>query len=254
MDDLPLRLDDLAEHTLTFGIDVHPPIEIHNERIRLNMFYEEAHARWPGLYEKLETSDKEFRISRTFHRGPHGGPGPGIPVLTFVLTNRGPVFVYPLLLPPSIEATELAETKCVEQFLETFELLRAALPNQKIMRLGMIRHVVFNTGRAHTREFLTSQTEFGKAELVGGNLVLQHRDEMCNVRIQLEPVRLQKITQLAVGKTVSEHGDYGLAVTLDVNNKEIRELDTADIRMISERATSLWPNPLLEYLKDRSLS
>ena len=43
--------------------------------------------------------------------------GPAIPFDTFVLTNRGPVFIFPLTLPPPVEATTLEEVY-VERFDE----------------------------------------------------------------------------------------------------------------------------------------
>ena len=254
MDSLNLSLKDLAQHVVKFGIDIFPPVDIQNERTRLNLFYEEANARWGDEYEKLESSDTEFKISKTFHHEPHRKVGHGIPVQTFVLTNRGPVFAFPIVLPPPVGATKLTEKQCVDRFREALELFRTAIPNQKIMRMGMVREVVFNTGSMHTHDFLASQKAFCGADLVGGNLLLQHRDKECNIRLQLQPVQARQATQLAMGQVVNEPGDYGLAVTLDVNNAEVRPLDDVDITSILERADSLWPNPLLEYLKERSPS
>lgn len=56
------------------------------------------------------------------------------------------------------------------------------------------------------------------------------------------------MTQLPVGKKVEEPVGFGIKVTLDINNTELRELGDADIEEILERAVGFWPDELLKYL------
>jgi len=56
---LALSTDDLAHHIAGFGMDVYPPIEISNERTRLNVFYEEARSAFPAIYGRLEAGGNE---------------------------------------------------------------------------------------------------------------------------------------------------------------------------------------------------
>ncbi|MFQ5805674.1 MAG: hypothetical protein ACE5I3_04405 [Phycisphaerae bacterium] len=231
-------------------MDIFPPVEIRNERTRLNMFYEEVCSRWEELFEKLVASDTEFKISKAFRERP-GVRGPSIPVDTFTLTPRGPVFVFPVLLPKPVGKTGLEGTY-IDKFNEVRELFFSALTNLKIMRVGMVRDLVFGTSETPCQHMLANQSSFSGADLLGGKCQLSFRDAKCNIRLEFGPVEVTKTTQLPVGTRVNQHAGYGLLVKLDVNNSEIRPLDDADIQGILERAASLWPDELLDYLNERS--
>ena len=246
-----LSLADLCQHSVTFGMDIYPPIEIPQERTRLNMFYEEARRRWDSLFDRLVTSDTEFRISKKFQKSPEVA-GPSYSIDTFVLTNRGPVFVFPLLLDEPVGDTGL-EATFLDRFKEIRELFFQAIPNRKFMRVGLIRDLIFNTGSVPCQELIAEQTSFARAELVGGKAIYKYRDAKYNHNILVEPVRGVKRTQLAVGSTVDEPTGYGVHVQLDVNNTDMgRTLDESDIQEVIERATSLWPDKLIEYIQELS--
>ena len=66
MDRLRLSQDDVVHHTASIGLDIHPPIDMKNERTRLTLFFEDAREKWPELYEQLIVGETEFRISKPF--------------------------------------------------------------------------------------------------------------------------------------------------------------------------------------------
>ncbi len=252
MEPSPLSVSDLLHHVVKFGIDVYPPIEIESERTRLNMFYEEARTRWGDLFEKLVASDTEFRISKEFSERP--GRRPSVPVETFVLTPRGPVFVVPVLLPPPVKFTGF-EAKVVELFHEVRALLFEALAQKReCLRVGMVRELIFDTGGAKCQRLVGDERTFGGAPLIGGKRFLVFRDAKCNLRIEFEPVEISKTIQLPIGTNVQQHAGFGVRVLLDVNNAEVRPLADADINEVLERANSVWPDELLKYINERSVS
>ena len=122
------------------------------------------------------------------------------------------------------------------------------------MRVGLVRDVIFATSKQRCDFLLGAAPEFAAAKLQGGISRFDYRDELCNVRLQLVPVQAMSVTQLPAGATVSEHGGYGLHVQLDVNNAEIHPLNEEDINNVIERAASLWPKSLLEYINARGSS
>lgn len=246
MKPVSLSLDDLAHHVVKFGIDIYPPVDLSNERTRLNMFSEAVCDRWPELYERLVVSDREFSISKSFARG-QARTDPTLEVNTFVITNRGPVFIFPLLLPDPVGATGL-EGSFLDLIKEIRQLLFQALLERKIMRVGLVRDLVFMTGSSPCLDILAKQATFAKAELISGRSIRSYRDERCNVRITIDTVELMKTTQMPVGKRVEEPVGAGLRVALDVNNTEVRPMAEADIEEVVERAVSLWPEQLLEYI------
>jgi hypothetical protein len=249
VEQLQLRLDDLYSHMVQFGIDIYPPVEIRDERTRLTMFYEQARALHDALYDQILLSDAQFKISKEFPLR-EGIPRPSRSVDTFVLASRGPVFVFPLMLPPAFGATGL-EDKYLDYFDEMRKLFFRCLPERRVMRLGLVRDLVFNTGETFCGPFITKQASFGSAALVGGSLVIKYRDEKCNVNLHLDAVILGEATRLPVGQTIEQRTGYGLGIRLDVNNWELKPLEDADMQDVLDRATSLWPGELLEYLKQR---
>ncbi len=245
-----LSTSDLLHHVVKFGIDIYPPIEIDSERTRLNLFYEEARNRWGDLFEKLVASDTEFKISKEFAQRP--GKRPSIPVDTFVLTQRGPVLVVPVLLPAPVASTGF-EGRCTELFDKVRELFFAALGTKReCLKVGMVRELVFDTGETPYQHLIATQRSFAGAGLVGGKRLLVFRDEMCNLRVELEPLEITKTIQLPVGANVQQHAGYGVRVLFDVNNAEFRPLNDADITGVLERASSLWPGELIKFINERS--
>lgn len=242
-----LTENDLSQHIVTFGFDVYPPIGVSDERTRLNMFYEQAREQWNTLFEDLATGDREFRISKTFRRHP-GIQGPSTQITTFRLTERGPVFVFPLRLDETGGATGL-EDGMIDTFNEIRGLFSQACPNRSIMRLGMVRDLVFDTGQTRCTNLVADQSSFAKADLAGGRIALLYCDEMYNHNLVLEPVSRAKLTRLGVGAVVNEPTGYGVHVQLDVNNRDVKgPLQESDIQGVLDRATGLWPEILLEFI------
>lgn len=247
MASLSLSQEDVVHHVATFGLDVFPPVEIGSERTRLNMFYEAARERWPHLYETLTVGDTEFRISKNFRKDSQFA-GPSIRFDTFVLTNRGPVFIFPLTLPPPVEATSL-EADYVKIFHEVREVFKSAIPGRSVLRIGLIRELVFATGQASCAHLFTKQGAWAQAELRGGERRVYYRDGKCNIGIQFGTAEITKSTQLPIGASVKQPEGYGLRVRFDVNNIEPRPLKDADIEIVVDRALGLWPGDLLQYIR-----
>jgi len=245
---MDLSLEDALQHVGKFGIDIYPPVGIAIDRTRLHMFFEEARSRFPELYSQLFTSDTEFRIAKEFRQQPER-PNPSCKSDTFAMTDRGPVFIFPLRLP-EVGDTGLTE-RFVEQFHEVRRIFFGKLPGRKMLRVGLVRELLFHTGTTLPTEVLTSQSEFAGARLVGGSCLFVYRDDHCNVRLKFDTAEITKSTQLPIGQTLTEMTGHGLLVQLDVNNHEIRPLEDADINGIIERATVLWPDKLLQFLRER---
>lgn len=248
---LSLSQEDVVHHVATFGLDVYPPVEIGPERTRLNMFYEAARERWTHLYETLAVGETEFRISKHFRKDPQIA-GPAVLFDTFVLMNRGPVFIFPLTLPPPVESTDL-EKEYVDRFYEVLEAFSSAIPGRSFLRVGLVRELVFSTGEEQVTHLLTGQRSWADGELHGGERRVHYRDEQCNILLQFGPIQIRKSIQLPVGTRVEQREGYGLRVRLDVNNSEIRPLADADIKTVVDRALGLWPEHLLEYITAEEL-
>lgn len=237
-----LSTSDIRDHVLTFGIDAYPPIELSQTRTRLNMFYEEARSQKGDLFDQLVTGESVFRISKTFGQRT---------IDTFVLTARGPVFTLPLQCFP-----DGAFLMDAESALDSFRTLRSLFfstvaPDGKIMRMGMVRKLFFETGSEPSLSLITAHESFANAGAIGAQCVTTFRDAKCNIGITLVAGQMQKTVRTPIVPPQTEHAQFGLHVQLDVNNAEIRPQSETDIEEVLTRGAGLWPDKLLGFVNER---
>jgi hypothetical protein len=244
---LSLAESDIFQHLVQFGIDVFPPINLPDERTRLSVFFDEASHRWGSLFQRQVISNTEFRVSAEFRAS--GQPsGPATRLDTFILSERGPIVAFPIRLPGPIGDTGL-EGSYLDTFRHIRELFFHSVPAEhRIMRLGLVRNLVFGTGDRRCTDMLAAPGGFSGAELVDGNRLLVYRDDLCNVRIQLQPIEVRRSIKGPLGTAATERLQFGMNVLFDVNNHDMRQLEPADIEQVIERAVGLWPDALLQFL------
>ena len=243
MDRITITLGQLDVHVVKFGIDIYPPIVIQEELTHLNIFYEEVRHKYPDLYSEIHSSNTEFTISAQFEKGSHGARA----TPTFVSTQRGPVFIFPFLLPSPTGDTGLKENY-LDIFHDCRKLLLTCLGGaRQFLRVGLVRELIFNTGSDRCHELLTTSDNFAAASLKGVHTLISYEDSLCNVRTTMDTIEITSGIQHPVGHRETRK-ENGLKVEFDVNNREIRPLDDDMIDRIIERANSLWPDELLNNI------
>lgn len=247
MDQLKLHVNDLRLHVVMFGLDVFPPVELEKERTRLQILFDETKERWPHLFDLLVSGSNEFRVSSNFRRNPNL-QGPSMPIDTFTLTPRGPVFAFPILLPAPIGETGLDRTY-LEVFRELRQLFAARVPQHNVHRVGLVRDLLFETSSLSCNRMLTHAQKFCGARLEGGQAILAYRDAKYNHQFVIEPIRVARSTRHPIIMATTEDAGYGVKIRFDVNNTFIeRPLQESDIEEVIDRATTLWPENMLELI------
>ena len=156
--------------------------------------------------------------------------------------------MFPLLLHDPVGSTAL-EDRFVEIFAQVSNVLWSGLPGHKILRVGLVRDVIFSTGKSDYTLLVTPRLDWLGSKLTGGHRLVHYRDDECNIRLQFSPGRIGKTTELPVGAKVEQPVGFGLKVRLDVNNAEVRPMQDADIKTVIDRALGFWPTELLEYIE-----
>jgi hypothetical protein len=246
--ELCITLDDVNHEILRFGLDVFPPLELSKEQVRAQNFYQTARDNWPHLFNRLTLSNTEFTITQQFNVDTNRAD-----VVTFVFNPRGPVVAFPRKLGGSM-VLDRSDEDFVSEFGEILSAIHRSFPKREVLRVGVVREIVFHTGETPAGNVLVPvQQEFGGAAFAGGESLFVFQDDFCNVRVTIAPVELRKRTVVAASKKVVEaHEAFGLRVALDVNNREMRPLDGIEIDQVIERARGLWPEPLITYLNRRA--
>lgn len=239
----PLSTNDIIQHVIHFGIDTYPPISLDKERTRLHIFYEEARSRWGQFFDRIVASETEYQIFKT------------IGTLTFPtlsLTPRGPVFKFPVVLPANPNQQLTDPDAVVETFSSIRKLFFSAVPEKKIMRFGMVRELLFGVGDDPSLGLISDRAEFASAKLDNASALSGFKDDKYNIRISLQSGKVSFREQMpALGTSLPAREVRAISVSLDVNNIAIHELQDADIEEVTEKACSLWPDKLLEFVNER---
>lgn len=238
--------DDLEQHIVKFGVDLFPPLDVRDETTRANELFRELNTNWPTYFQELtfRPQSNEYGVWSTYEF-PRGKAR--IPSLTFV--PRGVVFTFPERLQPPLGDWRHQESY-EELFLVALNQVTRVFPGRDVLRVGLIRELLFNVGQTPSGAYISSRFgEFPGAEPRGGEVLLTFQDDQCNIRVKITTVEIRRQAQLpATGQVMREELEFGLSVNFDVNNKEMRPQGPEQIRDTIIRAGSFWPKQLLEFL------
>ncbi|MCH7812891.1 MAG: hypothetical protein IID40_02605 [Planctomycetes bacterium] len=238
----------MDQHILKYGVDVFPPLNVRDETTRANDLFRELNTSWPEVFQELSfrPDTNEFQILSSFQMREGTAK-----MATVTLTPRGPAFAFPLRFGPLGMYEHKTEPE--EVFLGSLAVIQEKFPGVQVLRVGLIRELVFSTGRTLSAPYLAHRYgTFPGAESRGGNTTISFRDDRCNIRVKIDTVEVRKQARLPATRQVMEEKlEYGLAVNFDVNNVEMTPQSISDIHRTLERANSLWPKDLLDFLNWR---
>ncbi len=244
--DLRVTLDDLQHHVIKYGLNVFPQPDVRNERTRAHDLFQSLQEKWPRLYQELSFTPElnQFNILANFRfdRGQVKAP-------TLVFTQQGPVFAFPIRLPDPMGDFH-HDHNLEEVFLGSLALLQKSFPGTQVLRVGLVRELMFEIGQTDPIPFLSERFgSFPNAESKGGTVKLTFRDGRCNINVAVETAIVQRQHRMhGARQPVSDEQCFGFKVTLDVNNVELRSQSPEDIEWTLKRADGLFPKALLQFM------
>lgn len=242
----PMRID---QQTIRIGVDVRPPIELALDTLRIQEFYNQVSKQFPKLFAELSQSKTKFQINKEI---PIPGKGQ-ITVSTFTLTQRGPVFNFPITLPGLLEDHEWSKT-LNEDVIKCLETFHRHLPGTNFFRIGKVRNLVFHCEGSDGREVFRERfCTHAPDEVVDLTVGWNHPDERYNRKLTAQTIQKGQVVQRDVGGTVQPvlvpHGEHGINVTFDVNNRTLdNPLDGEAMKIILDHADELCKGYLYELL------
>jgi len=248
-DVLNVTLDDLQQHIVKYGLDVFPPLDVRNEVTRTHDLFQALQEGWPDLYQELNFRPQsgEFKVLTSLESKAGSIKHP-----TLVFTQRGPMFAFACRLPDPLGVYH-REGDLDEVVLSSLAVIRKTFPGIDVLRIGLVRELVFTTGKTISVPYLADRFGvFSGTAPKGGSVRLTFQDDRCNVRITIGTIEIRRQAHVAMsGQVLTDELAYGLQVVFDVNNIEMRPQETADIETTLQRARSLWPKELLDFVNWR---
>ena len=202
-------------HVEEIGVDVRPVIEVRAERTKLSDYGMWLTNQWPALYENIVLGPSSFFITKNFIF-----PGKGeVEHPTFVLTNRGLVFIFPRLLGMGEAWGSLVTRDVVMPALEEF---KKRWPQCKLVRVGKVNKFMFECAGEYALEVLakrfTRLTVPPNGEL---SIMINLPTDDYNRIIKMHP--LTKMEAGPGGGPDPKAVGSGVLVEVDFNNREMDE-------------------------------
>jgi hypothetical protein len=242
---------DVVEHSETYGLDLLPPFDLRMESTRAHTLFTALNARWPTVYNNLMIG-QEFVITATLEF--EGGEKAQYP--TLIVNNRGPIFQFPHKVGAVRGQTPINFASLespAELFREAFAIFLKTFPTRQTLRLGVVRNLVFALGKTDCNKWLgRGFLQFDSSNLYGVQAILAYKDEFFDYRLQLATAQIIQTTAVPAlpSQVLSEPIHSGLVVSLDVHNLNAK-LDDDELQSVIEKAKSLWPDILLNFLNSR---
>jgi len=239
----PARIEHLEEK---IGCDIRPAIEMKLDRPHLIDFGNDLTDKYPNLYESTVQSPNQFLAQKRFIF-----PGKGeAEIITLVVKPSGPLFVFPRVLGPIEEETDLP--RCDDIITDLVAIFRNRFTTRKIIRVGLITEYVFSTGAYDSTELVCGRFTKLKVPPKGDLfLKLNHCCDQFNRLITIEPMTKRRFNPTK--PTEVEPAGFAIKVTVDFNNRNMTEdLKEEDIVNLMHAAKNYNKKELYEFLNNPS--
>jgi hypothetical protein len=250
MDEFSFTRERIDQHVEQFGVTVRPAIEVHTERQRIQEFYNTASERYPDMFESLLQSPKEFQIKKTV---PIAGSRGSLEFPTFVITPRGPVFVFTRALA-GLDDEFVWPTDLNRRVIECLELLHGYLPTIKIIRIGKIRELMYDCGMLNSSKIIRDRFASNvRQEATDITIGWNESDDAYNRKFRISSVPAEAVVFQDVGPVPVPGGarprGFAINVSLDVNNRSLdKTIPTSECEAILAHADEVFETRLQQVL------
>ena len=237
----------VSQHIVKYGVDTRPPLVPEQDRTKLQDYGNWLVEQFPEVFETLLVGPHELRVQRTFLL-PNAKR---VELPAFVLTNRGPVFTFPVRLyidrPHELDIADKDKI-----FRRAFDELRARFPDRAVPRVGVVHEIVFDAGFINSLDIVAStlKNDVWRQGAKNIRILLETPTDDKNVNIEIRPTYLQR-TGTPNDNVPPEDMKFGVIVNVDINNRQVTgDLTKAEISDILAFASDYVPDELIKFLNN----
>jgi hypothetical protein len=237
----------VSQHIVKYGVDMRAPVLPEQDRTKLQDYGNWLVEQFPEVFETLLVGPRELRVQRTFLL-PNAKR---IELATFMLTNRGPVYTFPVRLyidrPHELDIVDKDKI-----FRRAFDELRSRFPDRAVPRVGVVHEIVFDTGFINSLDIVAStlKNDLWRQRAKNVRILLEMPTDDKNINIEIRPTYLQR-TGTPGDAVPQEDTKYGVIVNVDINNRQVTgDLSKAEISDILAFASDYVPDELVKFLNN----
>jgi hypothetical protein len=237
----------VSQHVVKYGVDTRPPLAPEQDRTKLQDYSNWLVEQFPEVFETLLVGPRELRVQRTFLL-PNAKR---VELPTFVLTNRGPVFTFPVRLyidrPHELDIADKDKI-----FRRAFDELRSRFPDRTVPRVGVVHEIVFDAGFINSLDIVASnlKNDLWRQKAKNIRILLETPTDDKNINIEIRPTYLQR-TGTPNDTVPPDDMKFGVIVNVDINNRQITgDLTKAEISDILAFASDYVPDELIQFLNN----
>jgi hypothetical protein len=236
----------ISQHIVKYGVDIRPPIVPDQEKTKLQDYCNWLIEQFPEAFETLLLGPKQLQIQKPFVLA--GGRHAQFP--TLILTNRGPLFAFPIRLYIG-QAHDIDIIDKDKIFRKALDELRTRFAEKTVPRIGVVNEFVFDTGRFNSLDIVASnlRNNVWKEKIKNLRIILEAPTEGKNINIELRPTFLQRTS--GTGDLPDENMKFGIIVNLDINNQQTSDnLPKSDVNDILTFVNDFVQDELIRFLNN----
>jgi len=237
----------IAQHILKYGVDVRPALSLKADKTKLLDYCNWLTAEFPEVFETLLSGPQKLLIHKAFT----ASHNKQVELPTFVLTERGPVYTFPIKIRMD-EVEDFDVPRKDDIFVKALKRFWKVFSDRRSPRVGAVNEIIFDCGTVNATEIISD-----------GLSKLRWKDGLENIKIRLEnprngnnvtteiwPVQAQRVQSDGSG-TSQQHVGYGIGVKVDINNRDMSgELTETDVRAIIGFASGFVSDELYSFLNN----
>ena len=237
----------ISQHIVKFGVHVQPVISPKDDKTKLQDYCNWLIEQFPQVFETLLAGPNLMQVQKVFTLA--GAKRLELP--TFVLTTRGPAYTVPQrVFIDQAHEIDIAEKDKI--FRRALDELRSRFADRKVLRVGVVNELVFDTEQLNSLEIIASnfKSDTWRESAKNIRILLEMPREGKNVNIEIRPTYVTRAATVGVNLPAAETR-FGIVVNVDINNQQIKpDLSKAEINDILTFAADYVPEELVKFLNN----
>jgi len=238
--------ENISQHIVKYGAHIQPAVTLKDDKTKLQDYCNWLIEQFPEAFETLLSGPAQLHVQKSFLLA--NNKRAELP--TFILTGTGPVFTFPQRLfidqPQDLNIPDRDKI-----FRKALDELHGKFPDRKILRVGVVHELVFDTAGIDSVEIIASnlKNDVWREQIKNLRILMEAPRQDKNVNLEIKPTYLRRSGPAT--NVPAEDMRFGIMVNVDINNRQIKDdLTKAEINDILAFANDYIADELIRFLNN----